>query len=728
MSDLVIRGLRKAYGDAVALDDVSIRLAEGEFVSLLGPSGCGKTTTLRSVAGFVAPDAGEIELGGAPLIGLPPHRRDIGVVFQSYALFPHMSVAGNVGFGLRMRDLPRAEVAARVSHALDLVGLGALSERYPSELSGGQQQRVALARALVIEPRVLLLDEPLSNLDARLRGEMRDEIKAVTDRTGVTTLFVTHDQAEALAMSDRVAVMREGRILEAAPPEELVERPRTPFAAQFLGGRTVLPGRAVVEGGAALFRLDAGPGLPLSPEAAGGVPTHAVLRAARLGLADAPGPGTGLPVTVERAVFLGDIRQVEVRAGAALIRVHLLTEAPAPRPGDALYLSVPDAALGFVRDGDVGGHPPEPAAPAPLPDRKGPDMTETPPTSPARRRFGRLALGGGALLAAPAILSRPARAQIAPGSRLVVGIWGGAQERITREFIAEPLMREHGVEIEYVLGGTVERRARAYSERGRPSFDVIYLNIFESRQAVRDGVTQAPREIAGWDDLYDLARIGGYGVAFNAVTPVYDRTMVEAPMTAWADFWREDLAGRIAWPSYPGAQGTSALLMAARINGGDEFDIDPGFEAIAELKPFAAFQSSQAQLYGMFDADQVAASAEFGSFTQKYADTQNPDIVVSKPSEGMPVAMNVACITEGTENQALAEAWVSLHLSEACQRAYAEEIYYGPTIRSLELPPEIAAKCVYGADDVANLIDFDWEHVIAQQAAWSSRFNREIQS
>lgn len=353
-------------------------------------------------------------------------------------------------------------------------------------------------------------------------------------------------------------------------------------------------------------------------------------------------------------------------------------------------------------------------------------MTEQKLTRFNRRRFGQLAAGSAAFLAAPAILTNPVRAQIAAGSTLVVGIWGGAQEKITREFIAEPLMEEYGVTIEYVLGGTPERRARAYQERGRPSFDVIYLNIFESRQAVRDGVTQAPREIEGFDNLYDLARLGGYGVAFNAIAPVYDSTMVASPMTAWADFWREDLAGKIAWPSYPGAQGTAALLMAARINGGDEYNIDPGFEAISQLKPFAAFQSSQAQLYGMFDADQVAASAEFGSFTQKYADTQNGDIVVAKPSEGLPVAMNVACITEGTENQALAEAWVSLHLGEACQRAYAEEMYYGPTIKSLELPPELAAKCVYGEDDVANLVDFDWEHVNAQQAVWSSRFNREI--
>lgn len=355
---------------------------------------------------------------------------------------------------------------------------------------------------------------------------------------------------------------------------------------------------------------------------------------------------------------------------------------------------------------------------------------DTRPSALSRRTFGKLALGAGAALTAPAIIaSRPARAAIKEGDRLVVGIWGGAQERITRKYIAEPLMEKYGVEIDYVLGGTVERRARAYAERGRPSFDVIYLNIFESRQAVRDEVTQPPDpDVAGFENLYELARNGGYGVAFNAVTPVYDATKVDAPITRWADLWREDVASSIAWPTYPGAQGTAALLMAARIHGGSQYDIDPGFDAIRRLKPIKAFQSSQTQLFGLFDADQVAASVEFGSFTQKYADTQNPDIRVAKAEEGMPVAMNVACITNGTENQALAEEWVSLHLSEACQRAYAEEIYYGPTIKSLELPPEIAEKCVYGEDDVANLVDFDWQHVIAEQPRWTSRFNREIAS
>ncbi|MFW5641372.1 MAG: ABC transporter ATP-binding protein [Roseicyclus sp.] len=346
MTELSVVNLRKTYGEAVALERVSITLREGEFVSLLGPSGCGKTTTLRAVAGFVEPDRGEILIGGTPVLGLPAHRRNIGVVFQSYALFPHMTVAGNVGFGLRMRNLPRAEAAPKVAAALDLVGLGHLSERYPAELSGGQQQRVALARALVIEPGVLLLDEPLSNLDARLRGEMRDEIKSVTDRLGVTTLFVTHDQAEALAMSDRVAVMKDGRIVEIGAPEALSEAPQTAFAAEFLGARTVLRGARDEAG----FRLEGGAALPL-PADGPPDPTHAVLRASRLRLADAaPEDAPALPVEIARAVFVGDTRQVTVRAGEARILVHLPADIPAPRTGARAHLVMPDGALRFISD------------------------------------------------------------------------------------------------------------------------------------------------------------------------------------------------------------------------------------------------------------------------------------------------------------------------------------------------------------------------------------------
>ena len=345
MTELSAVNLRKTYGDAVALERVSITLAEGEFVSLLGPSGCGKTTTLRAVAGFVEPDAGDILIGGRSVTGQPPHKRNIGVVFQSYALFPHMTVAGNVGFGLKMRNLTRSEADPKVDKALDLVGLGHLSGRYPAELSGGQQQRVALARALVIEPQVLLLDEPLSNLDARLRGEMRDEIKSVTDRIGMTTLFVTHDQAEALAMSDRVAVMKDGNIVEVGSPEALSDAPTTAFAAEFLGARTVLKGTP--EGG--VFRLPDGTALPLADGAA--EPTHAVLRASRLRLADGPPQGTpALPVEVARAVFVGDTRQVTVRAGASHILVHLPAETPAPEAGARAHLLLPDGALRFIRD------------------------------------------------------------------------------------------------------------------------------------------------------------------------------------------------------------------------------------------------------------------------------------------------------------------------------------------------------------------------------------------
>ena len=336
-------------------------------------------------------------------------------------------------------------------------------------------------------------------------------------------------------------------------------------------------------------------------------------------------------------------------------------------------------------------------------------------------------LAGAAALTAPFIWGKDATAQIRRGDELTVGIWGGAQERITRQFCATPLERQHGVKINYVLGGTPERRARAYAERGRPSFDLLYLNIFESRQAVKDGVTQAATaNVPNFANLYAPAKLGGYGVAFNPVTIVYDRRKVAAPMTSWRDFWRDDLKGKVIWPTYPGAQGTSALLMAAKIFGGSENNIDPAFTNIARLRPFAAIQGSQDQLYGMFDQDVGAASVEFGSFTRKYAETRNPNIVIADPTEGQAIATNVACITTGTRNQALAEAFVNLHLSPECQKAYAEEIYYSPTISNLTLPAELAAKLVIGEAAVNKLVDFDWDVVIRNQPRWSSRFTREI--
>lgn len=337
----------------------------------------------------------------------------------------------------------------------------------------------------------------------------------------------------------------------------------------------------------------------------------------------------------------------------------------------------------------------------------------------------RLILGAGA--AAPFAFMRSPVAQIQRGQELTVGVWGGAQERILREFVATPLEQQHGVKINFVLGGTPERRARAYAERGRPSFDIVYLNIFESRQAVRDGVTQAPTDrVPNAANLYPAAKLGGYGVAFNPVTIVYDRRKVDAPMTSWQDFWRADLRGKVIWPTYPGAQGTSALLMAAKIWGGSENDIEPAFRQIAALKPFAAIQGSQDQLFTMFDQQVGAASVEFGSFTRAYAEARNPNIVIADPTEGQALATNVACITVGTQKQALAEAWVNLHLSPECQRAYAERIYYSPTIRNLDLPADLRAKLIMGEEAVGRLVDFDWDVVIRNQPRWSSRFTREI--
>ncbi|MFG0328835.1 MAG: ABC transporter ATP-binding protein [Phycisphaerales bacterium] len=235
MTPIELEGVRKEYGSTVAVDSVSLRIEAGELFFLLGPSGCGKTTLLRMIAGFVEPTAGRIRLGDHDVTDLPPEKRNTGMVFQSYALWPHMTVAENVAFGLDVRKVSRKERSDRVMKALRTVRMQDYAARRPNELSGGQQQRVALARALVIEPRVLLLDEPLSNLDAKLRTEMRLEIRRICKEIGITTVYVTHDQKEALSMADGVAVMRQGRIVQMGPPKDLYDRPFSRFVADFLG-------------------------------------------------------------------------------------------------------------------------------------------------------------------------------------------------------------------------------------------------------------------------------------------------------------------------------------------------------------------------------------------------------------------------------------------------------------------------------------------------------------
>ncbi|MBW3634015.1 MAG: ABC transporter ATP-binding protein [Chloroflexi bacterium] len=239
--DLQIRNLRKTYSNVIAVDDVSLTVHQGEFLTLLGPSGSGKTTTLMMIAGFVPPSGGTIVLGGRSLTVLPPHKRDIGMVFQHYALFPHLTVAQNIAFPLEMRSLRKSEVERRVQAALDLVRLPDFGARYPRELSGGQQQRIALARAIVFEPSLLLMDEPLGALDKKLREHMQLEIKTIHHDLGVTVIYVTHDQEEALVMSDRIAVFNHGKIEQLGSPSDLYDRPATPFVADFLGESNFIP-------------------------------------------------------------------------------------------------------------------------------------------------------------------------------------------------------------------------------------------------------------------------------------------------------------------------------------------------------------------------------------------------------------------------------------------------------------------------------------------------------
>ena len=340
-----LRTCTRDFGGVRAVDAMDLAILEGEFLSLLGPSGCGKTTTLNLIAGFVEPTAGRILIDGEDVTGLPAHRRGLGVVFQSYALFPHLSVFENVAFGLRERRVPAAEIERRVAEALALVRLDRLGRQKPAELSGGMQQRVALARALVYRPRVLLLDEPLAALDKKLREEMRDELRAIQRSVGITTVFVTHDQAEALGLSDRIAVMSRGRIEQLGTPRDVYERPATRFVADFIGASTILRGRAI---GADLVALS--PGLTIKVSAVGalamGREVELAIRPERVHLAAAPGTGTAA-ARIEGLVYQGALTEVTARLGDGQ-QVRALVTEPAPlplAPGQTVHLSLPADAF-----------------------------------------------------------------------------------------------------------------------------------------------------------------------------------------------------------------------------------------------------------------------------------------------------------------------------------------------------------------------------------------------
>jgi putative spermidine/putrescine transport system ATP-binding protein len=328
-SSVTLRNVSKQYGMAAVVDEVSFEVAAGEMLVLLGPSGCGKTTTLRMIAGFVEPSGGDILMDGASITGLPPHRREMGIVFQSYALFPHLSVARNVAFGLEMRRQPRASIRSRVTEMLRLVNLDSLKDRLPRALSGGEQQRVALARALAINPRILLLDEPLSNLDAELRLRVARDIRLLQRDNGFTAILVTHDQAEAMAMGDRLVVLKDGRVQQIGAQDDLYERPATPFVAGFIGQSNLLPGR-LCDG----RRLElAGAAIVLAARYPfSGAATLAV-RPEWISLAPAAdAPGAHVVGQVELSTYLGAVVEHSVRIGAG---TRVLARGPASGPGAA---------------------------------------------------------------------------------------------------------------------------------------------------------------------------------------------------------------------------------------------------------------------------------------------------------------------------------------------------------------------------------------------------------
>jgi spermidine/putrescine transport system ATP-binding protein len=364
-----LAGVRKQFGEFVAVRDLDLDIAEGEFFTLLGPSGCGKTTTLRMVAGFEEPTAGQVLIDGDDVAALPAHKRPTNTVFQSYALFPHLSVADNVAFGLKRKKVAGEEIERRVTSELERVGLAGERNRRPNQLSGGQQQRVALARALVNLPKVLLLDEPLGALDLKLRKGLQVELKRIQREVGITFVYVTHDQEEALTMSDRIAVMNAGRVEQIGGPEEVYERPATSFVAGFIGVSNLMPGQVTQANGSTVsVKLDSGPEIeaPVENGIATGQRIHAVVRPEKLRITtvqsnpSAPADGAGVDGIVESSVYLGTSTQIVVglpggtRMTVLVPNADEAERARLPGGGAPVRLSWTPDHIHLVRDSTTG--------------------------------------------------------------------------------------------------------------------------------------------------------------------------------------------------------------------------------------------------------------------------------------------------------------------------------------------------------------------------------------
>ncbi|MCX7682520.1 MAG: ABC transporter ATP-binding protein [Anaerolineae bacterium] len=341
MTHLELIHIHKSFGSTVAVEDFNLSVRQGEFVSFLGPSGCGKTTTLRMIAGFELPSSGTIMLDGKDLTYTPPNKRNVGMVFQSYALFPHMTVAQNVGYGLKIAGQSKSQIAARVEEMLSLIQMEAFANRYPHQLSGGQQQRVALARALAIRPKVLLLDEPLSALDAKIRLELRQEIRRIQQQLGITTVYVTHDQEEALSLSDRIVVMNQGKIEQIGTPTEIYNEPATEFVAQFVGYinllpvKVVTPSEGVVRLGNQLIR--AGRFGHLNDK-----PVRLAVRPEELKSGFAEG-ANNLSGRVESVTYLGSIIRIRMEVEGHLLTLDMFNERrfTVPKAGESLSVHFP---------------------------------------------------------------------------------------------------------------------------------------------------------------------------------------------------------------------------------------------------------------------------------------------------------------------------------------------------------------------------------------------------
>jgi ABC-type Fe3+/spermidine/putrescine transport system ATPase subunit/spermidine/putrescine-binding protein len=714
---LRLENVTQRFQDFTAVDTINLDVAGGEMVALLGPSGCGKSTLLRIISGFIRQTEGHVRFDEQIVDHQTPSQRGIGIVFQNYALFPHMTVADNVAYGLEARKWPRAKIAARVEEMLALVHMLEFRDRKPRQLSGGQQQRIALARCLAIEPKVLLLDEPFGALDKNLRLDMQIEVKRLVRASGVTTILVTHDQEEALSMADRIAVMSRGHIEQVSTPTEIYDQPQTLFVNQFVGTTNVIPGEFVPAGEAARVMLQDGLSLdvPKKPGFIAGSKVVVSIRPEQLQIVQAG----GLPGTVKAVMPLGahvvydiepapglSMKVSEPREKSAALRARRCRQ---HRAGLQASLSPVSRAMTTSR-----------AMMAPRIFTQGEPMLHR----PTRRKI----LTGTAALASSLAMPGIVRAQ---SGSLVAATFPGTWNEVDAKVIGPMFKSATGAALtQSVVLGT-DQVARLTAAKGnKPPFDVAFFDAPQVLDAAKEGliVEYPAAKSPNFSSLIPKFQ-GKWGptITMQVIGIGYNPKKITTPPKSWDELWDPKYKGRVGLTALNSQLGIAFLAELNRIKGGTESGFEPAFKALRELLPNVGAIAANLGAYAtLWQQEQIDIAPYNFNFVQtlKAKDVPVEFAVPQTGAAGWETSLHVVANSENTD---LAVKYIDMHLDPAVQAQVMKPPYdVIPTSSKVKLEGAITNSIAKTQDDLAKVRGFDWAKLNPQRGALIERFNREI--